>query len=235
MALLTPFETIQQLIIFLEFNPSEDQIVSFLSKHLDPYGEISGVGWVTINSQGIFEYPHVAGLKIQTDTDVKLDITADNPVVESLRLGRLMKWDMQIMYAKYSDAIHKKDFEFFATGLSLPLSKKCLVAVSLHNRRELYEEYESYFECIRLVLAQWLARNEFEITSIARRDMKLGKELTKRQGSILEKMKEGMTNSRIAIELGYSESLIRQETIIIYRKLGIAGRIELRKRTESEV
>lgn len=40
-------------------------------------------------------------------------------------------------------------------------------------------------------------------------------------------IKEQKTNAAIASELGYSESLIRQETIIIYRKLGVSGRKDL--------
>jgi DNA-binding CsgD family transcriptional regulator len=41
-------------------------------------------------------------------------------------------------------------------------------------------------------------------------------------------IKDGKTNAHIAAQLGYSESLVRQETIIIYRKLGVGGRKELK-------
>ncbi|NDI24790.1 MAG: hypothetical protein EBY87_04585, partial [Actinobacteria bacterium] len=44
---------------------------------------------------------------------------------------------------------------------------------------------------------------------------------------ILELIKENLTNADIATNLGYSESTIRQETIVIYRKLGINGRKDL--------
>jgi DNA-binding CsgD family transcriptional regulator len=37
----------------------------------------------------------------------------------------------------------------------------------------------------------------------------------------------GHTNQLIAVRMGYSESLIRQETISIYRKLKISGRRDL--------
>lgn len=51
--------------------------------------------------------------------------------------------------------------------------------------------------------------------------------LTERQEVIVGKIRNGKTNAVIAHDLGYSESLIRKETIIIYRKLGVAGRQEL--------
>ena len=34
----------------------------------------------------------------------------------------------------------------------------------------------------------------------------------------------GFNNAQIGLELGYSESLIRQETVAIYRKLQVTGR-----------
>ena len=44
---------------------------------------------------------------------------------------------------------------------------------------------------------------------------------------ILEMIQAGDTNLTIALRMGYSESLIRQESVLIYRKLGIKGRVDL--------
>jgi DNA-binding NarL/FixJ family response regulator len=52
------------------------------------------------------------------------------------------------------------------------------------------------------------------------------KPLSERQNLILKLIAEGRTNAAIADVLGYSESLIRQETIKIYAKLGCSGRNE---------
>lgn len=52
------------------------------------------------------------------------------------------------------------------------------------------------------------------------------KELTERQLLILQMIADGRTNGDIADLLGYSESLIRQETIRIYAALGCTGRSE---------
>jgi DNA-binding CsgD family transcriptional regulator len=51
-------------------------------------------------------------------------------------------------------------------------------------------------------------------------------ELTERQLLILQMISEGRTNADIADLLGYSESLVRQETIRIYSKLNCTGRAE---------
>lgn len=53
-----------------------------------------------------------------------------------------------------------------------------------------------------------------------------GDELTSRQVRILGLMSEGMVNLEIARELMLSESTIRQETVRIYRALGVPNRSE---------
>jgi DNA-binding CsgD family transcriptional regulator len=55
-------------------------------------------------------------------------------------------------------------------------------------------------------------------------------DLTERQMTILDLMSRGMTNAEIAQELILSESSIRQETVRIYRALGVGSRTEATKR-----
>ena len=51
--------------------------------------------------------------------------------------------------------------------------------------------------------------------------------MTERQLVILKMIERGLTNAQIAQEVGYSESLIRQETVQIFRKLKVSGRKEI--------
>jgi DNA-binding NarL/FixJ family response regulator len=51
-------------------------------------------------------------------------------------------------------------------------------------------------------------------------------DLSVRQLEILTCIANGMTNSGIARKIGYSDSTVRQETIAIYRKLGVSDRKE---------
>lgn len=50
--------------------------------------------------------------------------------------------------------------------------------------------------------------------------------LTERQVEILGFMASGLTNAQIAARIGFSESTVRQETMAIYRFLGVEGRQE---------
>lgn len=52
-------------------------------------------------------------------------------------------------------------------------------------------------------------------------------DLSERQKVVHQLMLKGFTNAQIATELGYSESLIRQETMHIFRVLGVSGRKEI--------
>ena len=54
-----------------------------------------------------------------------------------------------------------------------------------------------------------------------------GKPLTARQEEILKMIRAGETNDEIAEKIGYSASLVKQETMLIYSKLGISGRRDL--------
>lgn len=54
-------------------------------------------------------------------------------------------------------------------------------------------------------------------------------ELTSRQKLIYDAMVKGYTNRRISEEIGFSESLVRQETVRIFKYFNVSGRNELLK------
>jgi hypothetical protein len=60
------------------------------------------------------------------------------------------------------------------------------------------------------------------------------KALTSRQELIRDLLVKGFSNPYIAQEIGYSESLVRQETIIIYSAMRVSGRKELMNLMESQ-
>ena len=58
--------------------------------------------------------------------------------------------------------------------------------------------------------------------------------LTPREVLIQKHMKNGLTNAQIALELGYSESLIRQAAVTLFAKLGVSNRVEAGKLFKEE-
>jgi DNA-binding CsgD family transcriptional regulator len=92
-------------------------------------------------------------------------------------------------------------------------------------------EFEEFLRLIGAVIVLDILSREVMSTTIQVENTSHKKpvstHLSNRQKVILEKLAKGATNSEIALEIGYSESLIRQETIEIYRILGVSGRKEL--------
>lgn len=85
-----------------------------------------------------------------------------------------------------------------------------------------------YLEALAAVIGGAILKKlpSSEIISQKEKKMSQQNSLTERQELILRLISEGRTNGDIADVLGYSESLIRQETIRIYAHLGCSGRTE---------
>jgi len=104
---------------------------------------------------------------------------------------------------------------------------------------------QTYFEAIGKILSFYRRDNiqsgakpiessvSTSLNNASRHDELKDRPLTKRQRTILTLIQEGLTNSQIAGEIGYSESLVRQETILIYAKLGVRGRVDVRAENKS--
>jgi DNA-binding NarL/FixJ family response regulator len=97
---------------------------------------------------------------------------------------------------------------------------------------KLASEESDYYELLHSLLSFYMnvslhSERQAGITNFHTSSLK-DKPLTLRQQVILEMMKKRMTNREIAREIRYSESLVRQETITIFAKLGFAGRKDLK-------
>ena len=88
------------------------------------------------------------------------------------------------------------------------------------------EGVESYFDAVKSLLKFY--ENSLEgRTQIHNLE---GEELSQRQEVILSMLREGKTNKSIALAIVYSESLVRHETMNIYKKLGVEGRHQLQNK-----
>lgn len=88
-------------------------------------------------------------------------------------------------------------------------------------------ELVSFFETVGGIFALQLSKDS---TNPVNREeesiVALVNLFTRRQREVLQFMADGLTNSQIASELGFSESTIRQETMRIYEILGATGRAD---------
>jgi len=125
-----------------------------------------------------------------------------------------------------------KENSIWQSTVLMPLVPSFILALSVKVKLDQDKTTTDYFNAIFSIFNLFLRSNkslpesEKEIGSRVRNRSE-STELTERQNLILKMIQSGDTNQIIAARMGYSESLIRQETIAIYRKLGIAGRRDL--------
>ena len=102
-----------------------------------------------------------------------------------------------------------------------------LLALSDTPFREDDHELE-YFEALAAIIGGAIVKKlpTPSLLSSKNKEVMESSRMTDRQELILKMISEGRTNGDIADVLGYSESLIRQETIRIYALLGCSGRSE---------
>ena len=159
-----------------------------------------------------------------------ISIFEDHPVSEAVRTGAIT-WSHAVLAEKKAGSL-----------VAWPvISEDRILGAILALYEVPFSDSEhdlEYFEAIASIISNAIVRHlpNHTTSSTSRRglalpirmhlDTPLETQLSERQDLILKLLSEGRTNGDIADILGYSESLIRQETIRIYAALGCSGRAE---------
>ena len=140
--------------------------------------------------------------------------------------------NVEQLYAEYPSL---SEIEGMATDWELAMAWPILPFgvgfAFLDHSIDVDEDFENYLRLTGAVIALHLLREKVESPipeyqrSVDRKRTSI--DMSNRQKLILEILSKGATNSEIALAIGYSESLVHQETIEIYRILGVSGRREL--------
>lgn len=225
----TGFDRLSSIIKFVLLSRSRHQVISFLSLHTSPFGELCGASTATLNSEGfvVIDSQYRYGFSDSLKSPPPTHIMADHPSVNALRTMKIQVIDMETIHSEYSDipeTVERKSE--YKVSIVLPVSASRIYGFAFTSDVRSFKDHLSYFECIRSLLAAWELIVE-QISHGANKPNIKGHALTERQEEIVELIKSGRTNMSIAALLGFSESLIRQETMAIYRKLGVTGRKEI--------
>jgi DNA-binding CsgD family transcriptional regulator len=115
--------------------------------------------------------------------------------------------------------------------LVIPIDDDGVVAIYFENRIEAEPSQQLNWQMIGSLISLHISRcrrsvdESFNVNHETLDHFDVA--MTERQSVILKMIERGLTNAQIAQELGYSESLIRQETVQIFRKLKVSGRKEI--------
>ncbi len=196
---------VSRLTSFLLDKPDLPNLLNFLSLNISPFGDICAVT-----------------LKVADEAEYR-EVSSD-----------------QITYSFDIDSTESYDSRALRTSCSIPLGENLYMAFTFENPEYLKKhedssisirDYETYFECIQAILKFYLAFHSKKFLS----GILTSKKLSPRQLLIHKMMVTGKTNRQIATDLSYSVSLIRQETMSIYLKLGIDGRKEIKRDQKAAV
>ena len=227
------YERLQHLVDFLHKHPTREQLIVYLSESICPKGEIAGVSTAYLDDEGTIHMQFTHGFNLKSPPHFTMNIGDDNPGAEALRTMRINYVDLQTLYTSYTQALRMDWISDYSTAVAIPVTSRRIYGFTFISNIQEFHGFREYFECLRSILTFWESLNENRAMKRLPQPSLEQPELTPRQMKILEMVKEDRTNSAIASALGYSESLIRQETIIIYRKLGIGGRRELKRSVAS--
>jgi len=219
-----PNRSIADLCRFVALNTLQScQPYSFFLGKLADGGDVEVVGSFGIDNDDILALS-------------QMDIGQKFPIVDAFRHNN---------YIKVSGTKEIIQTYPLMVAANLPLTAQTILAwpltpvevgkygavVVLEKDVEITEEVTSFLFAVGGILALHLIRlttdfERAELQSVKDSQSEKGR-LSDRENEIIEKIIAGMSNSQIARELGFSESLIRQETVKIYQILNVTGRKEL--------
>jgi DNA-binding CsgD family transcriptional regulator len=160
---------------------------------------------------------------------IDLPIHSDYPITESIRIN-------EILLCKNDDGFHSKyplmsSFplrENWISGIAIPAYPIGGIALFSPLDLEVSESAQVFYIAIGSLLGLYASRLPKALVAVAitvKEKIDLPQvPLSDRQLVIAGLLERGFNNAQIGLEIGYSESLIRQETVAIYRKLQVTGR-----------
>lgn len=225
------FKKSQALLEFTAERPFRAQLVTYLSENFSLNGDPCAVGVIQLARDGTLHCIAAAGFVGHDPRRARIyDINSDRPTSQVVREQKLRVIAPDELKA-FTRLLPKSDRDRWISGVALPLAPQFLYFVFLPEDVTIVDDYYDFLSMVASLLAQYeSAMNESPLNGKERWFDEEGTKLTERESQIEKFLREGLTNAQIAMELGYSESLIRQQTISIYRKLGVSGRKELREK-----
>jgi DNA-binding CsgD family transcriptional regulator len=184
-------------------------------------GEIANDGYIDLRSTYGFDEVSVARWS-RLPMDISIPLTQCISKDECLVIPSPKEFFKSYPYLKELGCIDTN----WKTSLAVPMQRRGAYYLVLHGEPTMTEEFEHLLRSIGNLILMHIRELRPEQTKASLSSSSVTK-LTARQELIHNLLIHGYTNPEIAKDIGYSESLVRQETIAIYAFLGVSGRKEL--------
>jgi DNA-binding CsgD family transcriptional regulator len=207
----------------LATKPTLETLTNYLSLEHCPSGEVSWVYFARISKSRTLIIESSQGYEL-----AKADPGNEFPIERSRPSGRAII-ENQIIFETNSPDYYQR-YPAISDSLKYPWKSQVSIPINDHyflqcgRYADFMEGDELFYQNLQSLMQIYFARIGKVSSQIG--DL-YGKALTKRQATILDLMKSGKTNEAIAIDIGFSPSLVKQETMLIFSKLGLSGRRDL--------
>jgi DNA-binding CsgD family transcriptional regulator len=161
-----------------------------------------------------------------------IPLTQDLPLTEAVKTNSFLVVKPTKVFEDFPLLKNYSDIpEDWDSHLICPVLPFGVFSLTLQSVPEVDSEFESFARTAGSLVALHFTKANLKIETFSRKktvsDQKRSGELTERQLIIKALMEKGYTNAAIAAEIEYSESLVRQETMMIYSTLNVSGRKDL--------
>ena len=202
---------------------------SFLSPRALYIGEIASDGYIDLRSSfGLDEFSVARWSRIP--------MTIHIPLTESIAKDKcVLVPNPKVFLKSYPDLKELGEIDTnWRNSLAVPIQRRGAYYLVLHGEPTMSEEFEHLLRSVgNLILIHLREVHPLQEKTAVK--ISTATKLTTRQTLIHNLLIHGYTNPEIAREIGYSESLVRQETIAIYAFLGVSGRKELIRNDAAKV
>lgn len=175
----------------------------------------------------------------QIDQWERIPLNIHVPLTDAINRNRCIVLRTQNEFLEKYPAVESRgelDLDW-TSAIATPILPYGAFFLLLRGEPKTDSEFEPFLRSVGYLLALSLRQTtEMNITAEEKGTRKKSSqiELTPRQEVIVELLSKGFTNNEISKEIGFSESLIRQETVAIYAFMGVSGRKELIRKIDSQ-
>jgi DNA-binding CsgD family transcriptional regulator len=174
---------------------------------------LGGFGWSSEEYSSVFD----------------VSIHKEFPLTDSIRSNTVVLCQNGSEYNEQYPAMEQFLYQGdWVSGVAIPVYPIGGMALYSSIKLELTEAMTVFYITIGSLLGLYASRLPSALVAVAlsvKEKIDLPQvPMTDRQLVIAGLLERGFNNAQIGLEIGYSESLIRQETVAIYRKLQVTGR-----------
>lgn len=223
-------DLVSQLNEYLEIKrPSLDDLIHFVAVRTLQQWSAERAFIARVDRDGVFREIAYFGFQFEDSAGwAEVNIMDRVPMADAARSGTIVVANEEHITDVYKDLVDRRSSRIGRSIIDVPILKGgvpvgvmgIVFAGEVPADESFLPFLRSLASCI--VFAMDDNRRKMPTKRIGGRQT----ELTERQKKILAMMAQGLTNSVMAQRLGFSESLIRQETVKIYRNLNVSNRHE---------